>query len=308
VRDYSRLSRPVKKSKTKFNTRINLIIKLLLFLILLSLVLLVVVNLSGYNSNNVIVANYDTIIKQFESRGVVIRDEKVVFASQSGRVELNVDEGKRVSAGNLIATVNDGNTRDDLYNYEAGIISYQVDGLENTLEEKDISDLDYKKLAKLKGSINAVESNDHVNAGRPIFKVISNFQFYLAVLLPQNQLSNYGLADQVEVILSDLPDRNFKATVYKIILDQPKNIMILKIDSFLDELVAIRKSDVKVIKRRYHGIVVPSSAIIKEDNKTKVRIRGHVKDYTKEVKLKGEIDGKAIIKKGINPGTKVILN
>ncbi|MGM0370083.1 MAG: HlyD family efflux transporter periplasmic adaptor subunit [Bacillota bacterium] len=308
MRDYSRLSSPAKNSKNKFNKRVNWLIKLLLFLILFSLVILVVVNLSGYNSNNVIVASYGTISKQFESEGVLIRDEKVVFTSQSGQVELNTSEGKRVSAGNLIARVNGGNKSDDLYNYEAGIISYKVDGLENTLEVEDISNLGYKKLAKLKGSINAVESGDQVNAGRPIFKVINNFQFYLAILLPQDQLSNYGLADEVEVSLVDLPEQNFNATVYNIILDQPKNIMVLKIDSFLDELVDIRKSDAKVIKRRYHGIVVPSSAIIKENNKTKVRIRGHVKDYTKEVKLKGEIDGKAIIKKGINPGTKVILN
>ena len=308
MRDYSRLNSPVKKSEHKFNKKANLIIKLLLALILISLIVLVVINLLGYNSNNIIVANYETISNQFKASALVIRNEEVIFAPQAGKIELNVVEGERVSAGNLIATISSGSKQDELYNYEPGIISYKVDGLEESLEQEDINNLSYEKISKLKGSSEAVESGERVNAGRPIFKVISNFKFYLAVLLPKGQLQNYGLGDQVEIVFSHLPTQTLHGQVYKTILDSPRNIMILKVDRFLAELIDLRKGQVQVIKEKHHGIVVPESAIIKEDNKTKVRVRGYVKDYTKEVRIKAKINNKVVIKKGLSPGTKVILN
>ncbi|MGM0501174.1 MAG: HlyD family efflux transporter periplasmic adaptor subunit [Bacillota bacterium] len=308
MRDYSRLSRPVKKSSHKLNKRVNSIIKWLLILIFGSLVLLVVVNLLGYNANNITVANYGTISNQFEETALIIRDEQVVFASQPGRIDLNVAEGQRVSAGNLVATINDGQTKDELYNYDSGIISYQVDGLENSLKVEDIKELNYKKITKLKGSIKAVESNEKVNAGRPIFKVINNFKFYLAVLLPQGELQNYENGDQVELAFSKLPTQTLQAKVKKTILDSPQNIMILEVDRFLSGIIGLRKTKVKVIKEQHHGLIVPTTALKEEDDKTTVRVRGYVKDYTTEVKLKGKLDGKAVIKKGLSPGTKVILN
>ncbi|MBM7555465.1 putative membrane fusion protein [Halanaerobacter jeridensis] len=302
------MNSPVKKSGHKFNKKANLLIKLLLILILISLIFLVVINLLGYNSNNIIVTNYDTISNQFKSTALIIRDEEVVFAPQAGQIELNVSEGERVSAGNLIATIRRGKKDNELYNYEPGIISYKVDGLENSLEREDISDLSYKKISKLKGSINVVESGESINAGRPLFKVINNFNFYLAVLLPEGELQNYELQDKVEIVFSKFPTQILKGRVYKTILDSPQNIMVLKVDRFLPKLIDLRKVRVKVVKERYHGIVVPEDAIIEENEKTKVRIRGYVKDYTKEVKVKAKIEDKVIIKKGLSPGTKVILN
>ncbi|MFO7819574.1 MAG: HlyD family efflux transporter periplasmic adaptor subunit [Halanaerobacter sp.] len=308
MRDYSRLNSPVKKSDEKFSEKANLLIKLLLVVIFTSLIFLVVINLLGYNANNVIVANYDTVSNQFNSTALVMRDENVVFAPQAGRIELEIPEGQRMNAGNLIAKIKKGDTAGELYNYEPGIISYKVDGLEESLEKEDISDLSYEKISKLKGSSKRVKSGEYINAGRPIFKVISNFKFYLAVLLPQKQLQNYELHDEVSLVFSQFPSQTLEAEVYKTILDSPQNIMVLKIDRFLPELTDIRKTEVKVIKKEYHGIVIPESAIIKEDEKTKVRIRGYVKDYTKEVKIEAVVEGKAVIKKGLSPGTKVILN
>ena len=308
MRDYSRLNSPVKKSSQKFNEKANLLIKLLLGLIFISLIILVVINLLGYNANNIIVADYKTISQQFTSNALVIRDEKVVFAPQAGKVELNVAEGRRVHAGNLIATIKNGKKEDGLYNYEPGIISYKVDGLEESLEIKDISNLSYEKIANLKGSIEKVNTGEQINAGRPIFKVISNFKFYLAVLLPEGELKNYELGEQIGVIFKNLPQQTLEAKVYETILDSPQNIMILKIDRFLPELVDIRQTELKIVKDRYHGIVIPKSAIIKEEDKTKVLVRGYVKDYTKEVNIEATVDDKVVIKKGLSPGTKVILN
>lgn len=308
MRDYSRLNSPVKNSGHKFNKKANLLIKLLLVLILISLILLVVINLLGYNSNNIIVANYETISNQFKAQALVIRNEEVIFAPQAGKIELNVAEGERVSAGNLIATITNGEQQDELYNYEPGIISYKVDGLEESLEQEDISNLSYEKISKLKGSNEVVESGERVNAGRPIFKVVSNFKFYLAVLLPKGQLQNYSPQDKVDIVFSQFPSQTLQGQVYKTILDAPQNIMVLKVDRFVRELLDLRKGEVKVSKNKYHGIVVPESAIIKENNKTKVRIRGYVKDYTKEVKVRAQVNDKVVIKKGLSPGTKVILN
>ncbi|WP_097018748.1 HlyD family efflux transporter periplasmic adaptor subunit [Orenia metallireducens] len=308
MRDFAKITSQVESTRFKRNNKSNatIFIKFLLSLVVCGLIVIFGINFFGYHSSKVATTTYQAIKDSIKTSGILIRRERVTFAPQGGEVELYFSEGARISTGNKIAELHDENQSDNLYNYYAGIISYKVDGLEMTLREDNLKNLNYDHFVNLKGKYNPVSSGDKVNMGRPIFKVIDNFKFYLAVLLPQNQLANYEVGTEVEVLFPGL-EEYFIGKINSILLDKPQNIMVIEFNRFIPKLIDLRKTDVEIIRKRYHGIVVPSSALIKRDDKLGVMVNGYTKNYFKEVELIGEVTDQAVIK-GVGPGVKVILN
>ncbi|TDX46476.1 HlyD family efflux transporter periplasmic adaptor subunit [Orenia marismortui] len=306
MRDFGRITSKVDHKKVKRNN-LSGFIKFLLTIIISGLLIIFIINFLGYHSSKIVMTSYETIKDHIKTSGLLIRKERVTFAPKRGKIKLYQNEGERISTGNHIATIRNINEEDNLYNYYAGIVSYKIDGLEMTLREENIDKLNYDSFINLKGKINPINSGDNVNLGRPIFKIIDNFTFYLAVLLPQNQLSNYEVGTTIEVLFSQLKGVYFKGKIRSIIPDKPQNIMVIKFNKFIPELVDLRKVNVEIIRKRYHGIVVPSSSLVKRGDKVGVMVNGYTKKYFKEIKVLGEVEGKAVIK-GIGPGVKVILN
>ncbi|OCL27969.1 hypothetical protein U472_01855 [Orenia metallireducens] len=308
MRDFAKITSKVESTKFKKNNKLNatVFIRILLFLVICGLIVIFGINFFGYHSSKIATTTYQTIQDSIKTSGILIRRERVTFAPQGGEVELYFSEGARISTGNKIAVIYDDNQSDNLYNYYAGILSYKVDGLEMTLREDNLKNLNYDHFINLKGKYNPVSSGDKVNMGRPIFKMIDNFKFYLAVLLPQDQLINYEVGTDVEVFFPTL-EEYFVGKINSILLDKPQNIMIIEFSRFIPELIDLRKTAVEIIRKRYHGIVVPSSALTKKDDKIGVMVNGYTKNYFKEVELLGEVADQAVIK-GVGPGVKVILN
>jgi len=308
MRDFAKITSQVESTKFKKSNKsyATIFIKFLLFLVICGLIVIFGINFLGYHSSKIATTAYQAIKDSIKTPGILIRKERVTFAPQGGEVELYFSEGARISTGNKVATVYNNKESDNLYNYYAGIISYKVDGLEMTLREDNLKNLNYDHFINLKGKYNPISSGDKINMGRPIFKVIDNFKFYLAVLLPQNQLANYEVGTEVEVFFPEL-EEYFRGKINSILLDKPQNIMVIEFNRFIPKLIDIRKTDVEIIRKRYHGIVVPSSALIKKDDKLGVMVNGYTKNYFKEVKLIGKVADQAVIK-GVGPGVKVILN
>lgn len=306
MRDFARITSPVDNTRSRKNNKVSGFIKFLISLVIGGLLVIFLINFLGYHSSRIATTTYKTIKDGIKTPGILIRKERVTFAPEGGEVELYFSEGRRISTGNKIATLYNDNESDQLYNYYAGIISYKIDGLEMTLREDNLENLNYQHFINLKGKVNSVNSGDEVNAGRPIFKVIDNFKFYLAVLLPQNQLINYEMGTSVEVLFPEIGEY-FMGKINLISLDKPQNIMIIEFNKFIPELIDLRKINVEIIRKRYHGIVVPSSALIKRGEKTGVMINGYTKNYFKEVKVLGKAGDQVVIK-GVGPGVKVILN
>ncbi|AGB40814.1 hypothetical protein Halha_0846 [Halobacteroides halobius DSM 5150] len=307
MRDFGQISYP-KQEKVNHKRKRGIVVWSIFFLICASLTSLVAINLLGYHSSKVVTARYQMLRKEFKTNGLLIKDEEVTFASQSGRLELNVPEGTRLSAGNKILTIYNGQQKDELYNYKAGIVSYKIDGLETTLTIKSRDELTYKSFKELRSSISKVAENDIVNIGRPLFKIIDNFKIYLAVLLPQNKLISYETGDKVEIEFNNFEVRNFQGEIDMILPDKPQNVMIIKLDKFIPLFVKLRRAEVTVIKEKYYGLVLPKSALIRNKNQQLgVQVQGYVKNYFQEVEVKARIDNKVVVK-GVLPGDKVLLN
>ncbi|GAB6100592.1 hypothetical protein JCM16358_24710 [Halanaerocella petrolearia] len=308
MKDFGQLSYPKEERKESSSKKHGVVVWGIFLLICSGLIILVAFNLLGYHSSQITKASYQILKHNFKTSGLLIRDEKVVFAPQAGEIELKLSEGERLNAGNHIATIHNGQQRDELYNYRPGILSYKVDGLETTLSVKNRGDLTYKKFQKVKGEINRVNDGNQVNIGRPLFKVINNFQVYLAVLLSQEELTNYEVGTKVQIVFSRLGIQPFQGQVDIILPDKPENIMIIKLDKFVPDLISLRRAKVEVIKERHSGIVLPKSALVKnKDGQLGVQVKGYVKDYFTEVEVEARVENKVVVK-GVLPGARVLIN
>ncbi|GAB6137513.1 HlyD family efflux transporter periplasmic adaptor subunit [Halanaerobaculum tunisiense] len=307
MKDFGRVSDP--QEETGDNNRSHSKLVWGMFLIVcLGLGVLVAVNLLGYHSSQITKAKYQVLSQEFKTPGLLLRQEEVIFASQAGEVDLKVPEGKRVSAGNQIVTIQNEGDKDELYNYQPGIVSYKVDGLEATLSPKNRADLSYQQFKELAGKTTQIKPQEKVNIGRPLFKIVDNFKIYLAVLLPQKELSNYEVDTEVEVKFTDLDLHSFAAKIDLILTDKPQNVMIIELNKFSRQLIDQRRTQVRVIKKEYTGIVVPEAALVKNSKgDLGVWVQGYVKTYFSQVDVKARIDGQAVVK-GVLPGARVVLN
>jgi putative membrane fusion protein len=308
MKDFGRLKYSADKKNSKQLSKLTLLGWVLLILAGGGLLVLLITNLSGFYSSQTLTAEYQTLEESFAGESILIREERVIYASSQGEVEFNIEEGEKISAGeNIITLVNEGQT-EEIYNYEPGVVSYKLDGLEEKFEPQMRTELSYDQINNLQSNKKSLPQGAQVNIGDPLLKIINNFTFYLAVLFPQEKLSKYEVGNEVEVVFSDLEGvQPFKGEIDEILFDKPDNIMIIKLTKFVPELIGIRKTDTVVIKDKYHGIVLPKSALKEnEAGQVGVEIRGQVRDYFKEVEVKHEVEDRVVVK-GILPGLEVIV-
>lgn len=143
----------------------------------------------------------------------------------------------------------------------SGIVSYRVDGLEETLTPESFSALskDYLEKLDLKtGKI--VTSNDECG------KVIDSFYCYIATISSSEKAKEAQVGNKIKVRLSN--NSEIPAEITNIIKENDdERILILKIEKQVEELTNYRKISFDLIWWSYSGLKVPNQAIVNIDGK-----------------------------------------
>ncbi|MGM0471883.1 MAG: HlyD family efflux transporter periplasmic adaptor subunit [Bacillota bacterium] len=294
-------NRNVEPDKPKKNKLAGLLIKAILLIITLSILF----NLFLQATDKSVLTEYGTVVNQFQSQGLFIRQERVTFAPLAGKLDLKVKSGKRVQASTHIATIKSSRGNRKLYSYNSGLVSYQIDGLESTLAPTNLGQLTYQKFKKIGYKKHQLQDGTKLNSGRPVFKIIDNFILYLAVPIDQQQAKQFKPGMKVKFELTDINQHKYQAVVNKIINNQQKDLLILEVKRFIPLFMELRKVDVSVIRSSYQGIVVPTSVIRTKDGKDGVMVVTGDGRKFKEVNVVGQNQHQAVIK-GIEVGIKVL--
>ena len=142
---------------------------------------------------------------------------------------------------------------------ESGIVSYKVDGLEETLTPNNFSTLSKEFLEKLNlktGQL--IATNDECG------KVINNFKCYIATISDSEQAKNAKVGDNVQVMLSN--NKTIDATIQYISQENDdETLLVLEIDKQIEEFTNYRKISFNLIWWSYSGLKVPNSAIVEQD-------------------------------------------
>ncbi len=141
---------------------------------------------------------------------------------------------------------------------ESGIISYRVDGYEETLKPKRIKKLTKEFLEKLD-----LRTGDIVEASNEEGKIITSFDCYLATVLNSDAARNAKIGDSVNIDIGY--DSFVKAKVYSIKDENNgERLIVFKIIDLSENILNYRKISIDIIWWSYSGLKVPKSALIKE--------------------------------------------
>ena len=142
----------------------------------------------------------------------------------------------------------------------SGIVSYRVDGLEDTLTPDNFGSLNKEYLENLNlntGKI--VASNEECG------KVIDNFEGYIATISGSEEAKNAKVGDKVKVRLSN--NAEIQAEITNIIEEEnQERVIILKVQKQIEELINYRKITFDLIWWSASGLKVPNQAIVQENN------------------------------------------
>lgn len=140
----------------------------------------------------------------------------------------------------------------------SGIVSYRVDGLEETLTPEKFNDINEKLLNGLD-----IKTGEIISTSDECGKVIDNFKCYIAVTLNSKQAREAKVNDSLKLRISN---EETKAKIVQINEENNKRTIIFQINKMTEDLIKHRKVLVDVIWWNDSGLKVPNSTLTKEGN------------------------------------------
>ena len=154
----------------------------------------------------------------------------------------------------------------------SGVVSYRVDGLEETLNVNSIDNLTEEYLNKLN-----IKSGQIISTNSEAGKIVNNYYCYIAIILKNDNMEGIEEGKNLKIRITNGDE--ITAKVYKVKKDNNKNIVIFKITKDVEELIEYRKINLDIIYWSYSGLKVPNSSILEENGlKYVVRVRTGYKD------------------------------
>ena len=141
----------------------------------------------------------------------------------------------------------------------SGVVSYRVDGLEQTLTPECFGELTKEYLENLD-----LKTGKIVAASQESGKIIDNFTCYIATVSETEQAKQAKVGDKVEIRLASSTE--IDAEISNVIKEDDGDvILILKIEKHIEELINYRKISFDLIWWSHSGLKVPNQAIVKDN-------------------------------------------
>lgn len=140
----------------------------------------------------------------------------------------------------------------------SGIVSYRVDGLEETFTPEKFNDINEKLLNSLD-----IKTGEIISTSDECGKVIDNFKCYVVVTLNSKQAMEAKVNDSLKLRISN---EETKAKIVQINEENNKRTIIFQINKMTEDLIKHRKVLVDVIWWNDSGLKVPNSTLTKEGN------------------------------------------
>lgn len=266
-----------------------------------------------------------TINDTVEINGILIKDEVIINSPYQGKVKFNIQEGDRVRAGAIVASVTavDINNKNGqtTYNINAptpGVISFHLDGLENIYTKANVNNILMQKLAHNDSKPLSIKNDDMVESGRPIFKIVNNLSrniIYFQVPLKDIPTDFLKKGHRIELMFVE---KDVAAMYFEI--DDIKQInqdlsVVVSNNSFTPQFLDQRDVNIKIVRNTYSDkLVVSLKSLVKKNDQNGLFIQYKEAVKWVPVEVLGIVKDKVAIK-GLNnylpqviEGTPYIVN
>ena len=170
----------------------------------------------------------------------------------------------------LLEEINKNNIK--YFTTDSGIVSYLIDGYENIYLAKDFENYTYENL-NLDAIIETNITDKEVDIGSAVFKMIDNFQWFIALKIDNiKDVIEYEVNQNITIQFENDP-KELIATIIAINTSNDKAVIIVKLKDFLHDYYPLRFPKVDIIKYKKQALKIPNKVIIEKDGQKGVFIR-----------------------------------
>lgn len=206
-----------------------------------------------------------------------VRSEQVVKAERGGAANYYVPEGTMTRKGIRVLDVN-ATSGGGIKNYtlqQTGVVSYYIDGSESYFTPDTMASLT-ETGAEEHGENPKNTMRTSVLSDEPLYKVVNSDVWYTVFWVDSGEIANYQKDASVtlELSLGSVP-----GTVFNIVDNGDKWLVILKFDRYYEEMTQLRKTEATVVTEDYKGLVVPNESLVTVDGKLGVYVKNLSGEY-----------------------------
>lgn len=167
------------------------------------------------------------------------------------------------------------------YASKAGIISYQLDGLEDIFTINKINEYEPSDFRIIDVNKTDLTEKREVKYGEPVYKIIDNFTWYIMTEVESKEMDKLQEGKTIYIKIND-EDRKIISRIVRLVKENDKSFIILKLSEYFHEYYKERYIDIHIIKNTYEGLIIPNKSIVEKDG-----IRGvYIKDISGIVKFR----------------------
>lgn len=144
----------------------------------------------------------------------------------------------------------------------SGLISYYSDGLEDIFTINNMAAIDLEKVKDVKYHPTNLRESKNAIINQPLYKVVNNTTWYVAVEVDNKQIENYKEGRRVKIKISD---SQVEGKIYRIIKNEDEFIVITKINQYMEEFYKIRQVKAEISVIDYEGLKIPKDSLLKKD-------------------------------------------
>ena len=158
----------------------------------------------------------------------------------------------------------------------AGMVSYRVDGLENTLAPDSLQELTEESLENFE-----LKTGRIVPVSNEEAKIINNFNVRIVAFLNSTAAKEAKVGDKVVITLSSGTEIDAKVEYVIPQNESDKILIIFKLNNLNEELIDYRKISFNITWWSKSGLKIPNDAIVEDDDGNTCVVKEKAGTYSK---------------------------
>lgn len=254
--------------------------------------------------NSVLSGNYteafiykDTLLGSIDKQHLVTGQKNLMSQSLDSLLEKKNQIIKNMEGSDIIS-----------YSSKAGIVSYELDGLEDIFTVNKIDEYKPSDFRIIEVNKTDLAEKKEVKYGEPVYKIINNFTWYMMTEIDAKDMDKLEEGKIIYIRINN-GDKKIISRIVKLAKENDKYFMILKLTEYFHEYYNERYLDVQIIKNTFEGLMIPNKSITEKDG-----IKGvYIKDISgivkfRPIKILTSDDEHTIVSEGVGNYSLIELN
>ncbi len=156
---------------------------------------------------------------------------------------------------------------------KSGAFTSRIDGMEEKTTLAALDGINAEYLKELNKSYKTAQTREQASAGEPIGKIVNNFSWSIAALVPANSVEGLKVGNTLNIRFSDIGIETMEGTVSKITAeDSDKVILVVTSNKYIDMIYSMSKAKVEFVKDTFGGFRIPAKALRMTDGEMGVYV------------------------------------